>query len=55
MLSERDKKLLRDYQLVDLKPGENPPPKTWRGELLFRRYLRALSRQAAESRRNDAP
>ena len=41
-LSEREKALLRDYHIVDLKPGEPQPKMTWRELLRFHRYLRAL-------------
>lgn len=45
-LSEREKALLRDYHIVDLKPGEPQPKMTWRELLRFHRYLRALVKAA---------
>lgn len=47
-LTEREHLLLRDYHIVDAKPGD--PPMTWRDKLRFHRYLRALVKQPAESR-----
>ena len=40
MLSERERKLLDDFRIVDRKPDDPPP--TWREKLRFHRYLRAL-------------
>jgi hypothetical protein len=45
-LSEREKTLLRDFHIVDLKPGEAQPKMTWRDKLRFRRYLLALLKAA---------